>query len=567
MFEPLTLFKPLQRLSRRTLILLSVSVLIGVALVVAAYHLAYDRALEGLTQDVRTSAQLRASALQSEIDKQRAVPAVLASDSGVRAVLEDPKRSRLDLISAKLESLRHETHGAVIYLLDKNGIAVAASNWNQPESFVGSAYGFRRYFTDAVRQTEAAEFALGTVSRRPGLFLSHSVVTEGRVIGVVVVKLEFDTLESDWARLRDTAFVTDSRHQVIVTAQDAWRFKNPPAAAPDQVSLALDVKGMTGWQLNVYRSAEAARHAGLAAAAILLLLEVLLAGPILWAWRRRENLRLKAQSDQAYLTRLERDVGDRTHALRYANDKLSEEIEERRNAQTRLNELQADLVQANKLAQLGQITAGVAHEINQPLATIRVLADNALSGLKPAAIQTNLETIVRMSERIGHITGELRAFSRKATGESQPTSVSEAVEGSILLTHSRLKSHKVRFQRPKIDASLKVWGERVRLEQVLVNLLQNAFEAVESVASPTVTLRLEDQGDTLRLIIEDNGPGLPETIKKALFIPFKTTKPKGLGLGLVIARDIVSDFGGELMADSDVAQGARFVVSLRKVST
>lgn len=346
MIEPPTLFKALQRLSRRMFAFSVLSVVVGFALVVATYHLAYDRALDGLTQDVRTSAQLRASALQSEIDKQRAVPAVLASDSDVKTALEAPTRSRLDLISAKLESLRHETHGAVIYLLDKNGIAVAASNWNRPESFVGSAYGFRRYFTDAVRQTEAAEFALGTVSHRPGLFLSHSVVTEGRVIGVVVVKLEFDTVESDWARLKDTAFVTDSRHQVIVTAQDVWRFKSPPVATPDQVSLALDVKGMNGWQLHVYRSAEAASHAGLAAAAILLLLEVLLAGAILWAWRRRQNLRLKAQSDQAYLTRLERDVGDRTHALRYANDKLSEEIEERRSAQTRLNDLQADLVPA-----------------------------------------------------------------------------------------------------------------------------------------------------------------------------------------------------------------------------
>ena len=564
MIESPFVFAAFARLSRRAMMLSALAVVVGLSLVVATFYLVYNQALDGLRQDVYTSAQLRASALQSEIDKQRAVPAVLAADSDVRAALVSPDPARLNGISAKLESLRHETHGAVIYLLDKNGVAVAASNWTQPESFVGSSYGFRHYFTDAVRQTEAAEFALGTVSHRPGLFLSHSVVADRRVIGVVVVKLEFDALEADWSRLKDTAFVTDRDHKVIVTAHDSWRFKSPPVAGPDQVSQALDIEGMGGWQLHLYRSAEAARTAGLAASAILLLLEVLLAGAILWALRRRQNLRLKAQSDQAYLTRLERDVGERTHALRYANDKLSEEIEERRNAQARLNALQADLVQANKLAQLGQITAGVAHEINQPLATIRVLADNALSGLKPAGIKANLETIVRMSDRIGHITGELRAFSRKATGESQPTSLSEAVEGSILLTHSLLKSHKVRFQRPKIDSGLRVWGERVRLEQVLVNLLQNAFEAVETAANPSVTLRLEDQADVVRLIVEDSGPGLPDAIKTALFIPFKTTKPKGLGLGLVIARDIVSDFGGELMADINVTNGARFIVSLRK---
>ena len=541
------------------------TVLVGFALTFAAYNAAFEQSLRGLEKEAAASAQLRASVLQSEIDKQRTVPAVLAADSGLQAALTSHAPEAAKALSLKLEALRRETGSAVIYVLDPSGTAVAASNWNRPESFVGSNYRFRDYFTQALSQDKASQFALGTVSHIPGLFLSHSVKSGGQTVGVAVVKLEFTALEAEWGRLNEVAFVTDRHNDVVIAGNPAWRFKQPQPPTRDQTPAALPIPGVDGWQIHVYRSLAPAKNTALAAAAITGLAELLVAGLGLWFWRRQSNLRLKADADLAYLSRLEFDVGQRTHALRHANDLLSKEIEERHATELRLNTLQADLVQANKLAQLGQITAGVAHEINQPLATIRVLADNALRGLKPALVKANLENIVAMSERIGHITGELRAFSRKASGRSEPTSVLEAVEGSILLTHSRVKAHKVRFRRPDITPGVKVWAERVRLEQVLVNLLQNAFEAVEGVADAQVSLRCEVAPDQVRLLVEDNGPGLPDTVKKALFIPFTTTKPKGLGLGLVIARDILSDFGGELAADTEYVEGARFIVTLRRV--
>jgi len=172
--------------------------------------------------------------------------------------------------------------------------------------------------------------------------------------------------------------------------------------------------------------------------------------------------------------------------------------------------------------------------------------------------------ITAMTERIGRITDELRAFSRKADGRVEPTLVSEVVEGSVLLTASRSRRHDARLIRQGETPGLTVLGERIRLEQVLVNLLQNAFEAVEHRAQGLVTLTVRDAGDTVQIAVGDNGPGLAPEVERGLFTPFLTTKPQGLGLGLVIARDIVAGFGGQLTAASVPGEGATFTLTLRK---
>src|SRR5262249_37785713 len=233
-----------------------------------------------------------------------------------------------------------------------------------------------------------------------------------------------------------------------------------------------------------------------AAALRAILAEMILAISMLWLSRRRKHLAEQANVEARYRVRLEQDVARRTQELSAVNNLLSKEISERQQAEGRLNELQADLVQANKLAQLGQITAGVAHEINQPLGAIRLLADNciALLGRKdskaPSLISDNLDNIVRLNERIGHITRELRAFSRKGNRETGPISLKDSLNSAILLSQSRLRKNRTKLVRDPFDPKLEVIGGRIRLEQVLVNLLQNAFEALEGTARPQIRISI-----------------------------------------------------------------------------
>lgn len=220
------------------------------------------------------------------------------------------------------------------------------------------------------------------------------------------------------------------------------------------------------------------------------------------------------------------------------------------------------LAQANKLATLGQVAAGVGHEINQPLAAIGSFSANAAKFLEKndtASVQGNLVQISSLVERIGNITKELRGFARKATGVLEPVSILAAIDGALLLLRGRISSTRssISFQN-KGDAQF-VMAEKNRLEQVLVNLFQNALDAGGNDTHIAISFSVNE--GTLDVAISDSGPGLTDVAKAGLFQPFTSSKREGLGLGLVISRDIMSDFGGELWHEHSPS-GATFILRL-----
>lgn len=526
----------------------------------AAYTVTRDGMLAQLDQDAQAAAESRALTLDSILDRQRAVATVLAVDQQVIQLLQQGGPDRDFAVSAKMDLLRAETQSDVIYLLDRRGVSVAASNWDLPSSFIGHDYGFRQYFRQAVAQGTGQEYALGTVSGRPGLYLAHDIRDGTTLLGVVVVKVEFDPLEAAWARDTGATHVVDGQDRVIISGQPALRF----GALPDvrgMVQARASVRG-TDWTLLVRRPlAEAQRVASLAAGTAVL--AVLLAGvvvAVIMARLRRAARRARAEA--AYRADLERAVEARTRDL-------SGEMRERRAAEQRLVQLQSDLVQANKLATLGQVSAGFAHEVNQPLATIRLLAENgrAMLDRDPAPVAANLDRIIGMTDRIGQITSELRNFSRKATGAVGRVALADAIQASLMLTASRRRTSAMDFALPDLPPDLAVRAEAVRLEQILVNLLTNAHDAQEGRSDPRIAIAVQADDARVTLTIRDNGPGLSSAMAAQLFTPFATDKPQGLGLGLVISRDIARDFGGELDAlPPEPGQGAAFRLTLPRAA-
>ncbi|MFT4252544.1 MAG: ATP-binding protein [Caulobacter sp.] len=606
--EPAPLAPSSPVVSRRGLAAFAlVAALIGAVLAWSVGALVEERAMSTLRARATASAALHAAVLRSELDKQRALPLVLADDADLEAALAGRSPARLEALSRKLETLGAQARAAAVYVIATDGVTAAASNWRLPTSFVGSDYGFRPYFAEALRSGYAEQFALGTVSRKPGLYLARRVDGPSGPLGVVVVKLEFDGVEAAWRAIGEPAFVVDRQGLVLITSQPEWRFlaRTPlPQAQRDALRAQGQYGGATfaplplrsksggdvartdtpradrqietrlpgvapGWTLHLLSTAVPAEQAAAAARWITALVWALLCAAMLWLWVRRRRIALAALRDRETRLELERRVEARTLELTQANRALSREVDERQRAETRLRSLQADLVQANKLASLGQIAAGVAHEINQPVAAIRANADNGLLLIARGAADAAGETfsaIVAMTERIGRITDGLRAFSRKADGRVEPTLVSEVIDGSVLLTASRSRRQEARLVRRGEIAGLRVQGERVRLEQVLVNLLQNAFEAVETRSGGVVTVTVREQAETVDIAVSDNGPGLSPDVERALFTPFLTTKPRGLGLGLVIAHDIAADFEGRLAAVSTPGEGATFTLTLRKAA-
>jgi two-component system C4-dicarboxylate transport sensor histidine kinase DctB len=276
--------------------------------------------------------------------------------------------------------------------------------------------------------------------------------------------------------------------------------------------------------------------------------------------RRRERQR----------SELERLVADRTTALETSNRQLLHEIDERIRSESTVQQLREDLAQANRLAILGQISAGVAHEINQPTAAIRTYVDNARKlferGDHGAALAT-LSTIASLSERIGFITEELREFSRRSPGRKEPVRLHDVIEGSRLLLEPQLRLRGITLLRPRAPETQRVLANKTRLEQVVVNLIQNAMDALSETRDGTISIDAGGNGHKVWLSIADNGPGVPPERRAQLFAPFSSTKPLGLGLGLVICRDIIADLGGSLEFAPAPDGGAIFTARLPECTT
>ncbi|MGO6727083.1 ATP-binding protein [Rhizobium ruizarguesonis] len=592
------------------------AVLALVAVVVSLWvsgEIGRHRAEAALEEQARMDARLNAALLRTVLEKYRALPFVLSQDTALAAALAGNDAGTFKQLSQKLEMLAAGTKAAVIYVIDKDGIAVSASNWREPTSFVGNDYRFREYFQGAAERGQAEHFALGTVSKKPGLYISQRISGSHGLLGVVVVKVEFDDVEADWNASGTPSYVVDERGIVLITSLPSWRFMTIGRIAEDRLTpireslqfgdaplqpLPLDMvrnlgDGLdvveivmpgdagktrfldvatsvpaTGWHLQHLVALGPSVDAGIREARMLALLILLplLAGAA-FLLRRRHVITLRISSEQQAREELERRVVERTLDLSQARDRLQAEIIGHKSTEQKLQAVQQDLVQANRLAILGQVAAGVAHEINQPVATIRAYADNARTFLdrgQTAPAGENLESIAALTERIGSITEELKTFARKGRGSAEPTGLKDVIEGAVMLLRSRFAGRMDTLDIDLPPPDLQVMGNRIRLEQVLINLLQNALEAVAPKAGEgRVEVTTSTDAGMVTVTVADNGPGIPPEIRKGLFTPFNTSKESGLGLGLVISKDIVGDYGGRMEVASD-GGGTRFTVQLRK---
>ena len=537
--------------------------LVALGLLAALAMLGLDRAVRvnalAETRSGATSqAAILAAGLESELNKFSLVPRVLAVDPEVAALLGSQSGGSA-VLNRRLAALARQTDAAAIYLMDARGTTLAASNWNGPDSFIGSNYRFRGYFSGALKDGAASEFALGTVSRRPGLYLAERVGPAGAPRGVVAVKVEFDSLETKWRDAEDGVFVTDADGIVLLASDPAWRFRatgndgsgNPArnamrfgaaklkpfalpgggAGSPVRMIEKIQPIAPTGWELHLLadpapRLSVALANGRLAGVIVLALLG--LAGAAGYLWRRQRQARAAA------------DIAAQTATLR------------------------EQLRQANRLATLGQVTAGLGHEIRQPLAAMRVYAENGerlLAADRQAEAADNFGKIAQLAGRIGEITDQQLHFSRRSAEEPREIRLAEVIDGSLLLLRDQIRHKGLTLERPAADlAATTVRARHVQLEQVLVNLLQNAVQAC--APGGQIVLAITPGAQTVSLSVTDDGPSVSAEVRDTLFQPFVTSKSDGIGLGLAIARDIMRQLGGDLVHRPAAAAGACFIMEI-----
>jgi two-component system sensor histidine kinase AauS len=293
---------------------------------------------------------------------------------------------------------------------------------------------------------------------------------------------------------------------------------------------------------------------------------------LLIAWNERRKVistRLAAREalEQAN-NELERRITERTADLRASNERLKGQIRERRQAEETLRQAQDELVQAGKLAAIGQMSTSIAHELNQPLAALRTLSGNTVRFIERGALDTastNLRTINDLVDRMGRITASLRAFARRGEDKGQ-ASLGKAVEAALQLLAGRLEASALDLHQQIDDVELAI--DQTRLEQILVNLIGNALDAMQAQPLPVLWLEGDLFEGRYRLRVRDNGHGIDAEARKHLFEPFFTTKPgeQGLGLGLTLSASLAAAAGGSLNAEDPAEGGTMFVLVLPLVN-
>jgi C4-dicarboxylate-specific signal transduction histidine kinase len=288
-----------------------------------------------------------------------------------------------------------------------------------------------------------------------------------------------------------------------------------------------------------------------------------------------ERRRTAEQALQQAHAELERKVQERTADLQNANEALVLETVERRRAEEllrqallELHEKQAQVLQSAKLASLGELASGVAHELNNPLNNIGLFVGNVLDSLKENTVDheqatTQLQETLHQVRKAGTIIKELRTFSRTAHSQKEPVQVNQVVDSALMLLQEQLRLQNIKVETHLPEQSVVV-GNGIQLEQVLINLLSNAKDALEGVEEKRLTIRSVRDGSWVELTVQDTGCGIAPDIVTRIFDPFFTTKAlgKGTGLGLSISYGIIKEHGGTITVESSPGKGTCFIVRL-----
>ncbi|WP_343051747.1 sensor histidine kinase [Pseudaquabacterium terrae] len=582
--------------------------LLAVALAcAAAYHFSAERAGAALRAKAERHAAALALDLNGALEKVETLPFVISLQAQVQQGLQHPgDAARIDALNHYLAEVQQRAQVAAAYVIDHNGLTIAASNWQDVQTFVGNNYGFRPYARAALAGDVGRFYAIGTTTSLPGYFLAHPVAdpggSHGRPLGAVVLKISLDAFERSWAGGDERAALVDRNGVLFLASQPDWKYRSlkplddaarreiaasqqytgrridPLPAAAAALPVVEQPVGPLGWRLMLFVDPAPARQAARAMAfgtALLLLAAAL--GAHAWSQRRAHARSLdaaRAALSEAS-TQLEQRIAERTAELVRANRDLAERYRELQQAEQLLRETQNELVQAGKLGMLGQMAAGMTHELNQPLTAVKAFADNAVAFLDhgdPDSVRENLQHISDACSRMGRLIGQLKGFARKSEDLVGPVDLAASIRNAALLLEADYRQHGAALSITALP-SARVMGDSLRIEQVLVNLMKNALDAVAGADERSVHLVLARDGDDAVVTISDSGPGLAPQARARLFEPFFTTKPsgQGLGLGLAISSSIVQAMGGQLAATDPPGGrgvgGAQFVLRLPLLDT
>ena len=572
----------------------------------------------------------QSSNLELQLNKFSVITALVSKRPDVVDIFRARNNSSVSSLTAPIEPNHNAKNGRLasvvaglsgakgFWFVDKKGSVFSASN----NSLVGTNVNHQPYFEAALQGRLGRMSDVDADGLRSYIFASP-VFVDQKVGGMLIVRANLDVVEYVWALLAEPIVASDQTGRVLLSNIPAWRLqsfetliqqrhkafgrmpasqtesdsyriqlsssahrqaensKNNTDATVREVRFRQAIKGsgssryievkkylpLLQWTLHVFVDLAPVQKQKRSTIIISTLMVVLCLLSLWIIFERRRRLIERARSQQAFALRLERQVRDRTRELTESNSLLASEVVERRSAETALRETQEDLLQAAKLAGIGQMSAALAHEYNQPLAAIRSYADNAKQLLaleKPGAVSDNLTRITSLTERMANLTKTLRSFAHKSDGSLAPVDVSSVMDEMVILLSPQAKKQGAELIVIPPNKKVHVMAGHLRLSQVITNLISNAMDAIQHEHIQRVEVSWQNVGNHAEIIVKDSGQGIPDELKDKIFTPFFTTKGVGvgLGLGLFIVYNMVKEFQGIVEVKQESGYGAVFCIQL-----
>jgi two-component system C4-dicarboxylate transport sensor histidine kinase DctB len=545
------------------------------------------------------------SQLSSQLEKYAYIPRLLSKDRELIDALQQPTNSaQIEITNRYLDEVNSVIKAADTYLLDINGTTLASSNWDKASSFIGRNFAFRPYFQQAVLGDTGQYFALGSTSGKRGYYYSFPIIYAAEIVGVVVVKMDLYPIESQWPTSQSIYTVTDADNIIFMSNKREWLLhslseldSNLLATIRENRRYAdIDIRSL-GFMGDLANSRTELKRSNfsfykqqfltqsqtldthpltvrviypkanlywdlIGFLFVLHLIYALLLFLYLLQRNTTKRKQLIAKINAEAKQKLEFEVMERT-------SKLHAEIDERAKTEEQLRVTQSELIQAAKLAVLGQMSTSISHELNNPLAAIRSYSNNGRKYLQKGMVdkaEDNFARISSLTHRMKKISQQLKSFARDTSNDDWLTQpITTLIDTSIELVLPQAKSHVVNIDRRYLKQLEGIDIPRIKVntiqfEQVLINILSNAIQALETIEVKDISVQVEASETNLSIHIDDSGRGVSEEHKLTLFDPFISSKSNGMGLGLSLSLSIIQNMNGDIAVTKSPLGGARFSV-------
>ena len=553
--------------------LFSLSVLF-VVLLVATNSFFTSKYLNDIKQEGEIRLTQNERNIVSELQKNSVIPQFLVRDQSIwNALLSNNFSSLPQMFLEFIDEISIES----ITLMDRTGQIVAVAgkenlNVNSSNKII---------FNTAISTNDTVMNIIEKDENEFGFFYSRKIENDQRVLGVLSIEVDLKKFENSWKSAGERIFISNGEGKIVLATEPTWKGLSEDLAWKNQNSKNIIKRGYSvakgwvdsnesdqyfndssfvrfnknipilNWKMSSFENYSGVRERVNTILALEILIFLLLLVLSLYSLNRKKILRLNLFEEE-------------TIKLRELSKKLETEMEQRKRVEKNLLAVEQTLEQHSKLAALGEMSAAISHELNQPLAAMKTYLAGASLLLKRNRPQETVAALMRIDSlihRMGEITKQLKSFARKNTESFVPLNFNDAILEAMSIMEPQLKQSGIKIDTNIPSEPVLIVGDQQRLEQVIINLIRNAIDALDDTELPSITISLY-KNNSVRFSIRDNGKGINDLEK--LFEPFQTSKDpgKGLGLGLAISSNIISELGGSLSGENLTPTGAEFTIKL-----